>query len=1032
MPREPLDLVLGEDLSPAEVREVLSPLGFADWRAADRNLQRVAGEPPDRLAFAEIFPALLDHLSTSADPDMALNNFERFVAAGGNRATLFRYLSTDPRLMEILIVLFAGSQFLSDVLIRNPEYFVLLADQGHRTIQKTREEFVRERDAVLTPFRSPRAKLDALRRFQRRALLTIGAADLTGELDLMGVTEQLSLLSEILIEGCLHITRATTASDFGFRISDFGLGGAGGTPQSRDAQFIVVAMGKLGGSELNYSSDIDLIFLYSSPDSSAEPDAEAFFTRLAQSLIAALSEPTGEGYLYRVDMRLRPYGRAGPLVPSFETALAYYESWSEPWERQALLKARPIAGDPELCHRFRRFVDEFVHARRIDPSDIAELRAVKRRSERQTPQASRNVKTGPGGIRDVEFTVQLLQLIAGPDHPEVRSPNTLQAISALRDCALLTQEEATHLTDGYHFLRTLEHRMQMVHELPLKVLPAGEDLHRLARRMGYPGANSLMTDYRMHTARVSAIHKQLFHGIAEDQPDEEVRQIERILQNDARSDQIQEILSRYGFTDPDRAQENLRRMVYGPTHRSLPLRERKRILRGFPHLLRFIGASADPDVALSSMETLSAATGNRASFLAMLADHPRATELLSRLAGTSPFLFDVLVRRPELLDVLMDPTSMTAPKHRETMLQELRMRAQAERDLKGQLNALRRYKRREMLRIGARDVAGKADVMEVAREISELAEASLQLALDLCEPPLYERHGRPSATVAIIGLGKLGGRELHYSSDLDVIFVFSEDGQTTGSIPLSHARTYDLLARETLKAIGGLTEEGYDFKMDVRLRPDGSAGLLARSLDGYLHYLRERAAIWERQALIRARPVAGDPDLGAQFVKAIEAYIYRPHLDPEDVEEIRHLKRRIEHERASRRKDVLDVKLGPGGIVDIEFTVQFLQLQYGHAHPTIREPNTLCAIEAIREAGILSTEDAQALMDAYRFLRTIEARLQIAEQRSQSLLPLDPRALNRLARGLGYTSDALLSMYRRHTATVRALHERVLYRERNR
>lgn len=473
------DLFLRPDLTDAEAAALLASVNLHDWRDADRRLQHIAGEPPDRLAFADIADDFLLALRDCADGAMALNHFERFVESLGSRSNLFHYLANDPRTLETLMTLFAGSQFLTEILLRNPEYFDVLIEWNALSQPKEREPLRQELAAALKPFRTPTSQLNAARRFQRLELLRIGACDLLGLMDLETVTAQLSHLSDALVDACLN--------------SD-GL--------------IVIAMGKLGGEELNYSSDIDLLFLCK--DEGEQENAK----RQAETLLEALSQTTEEGFLYRVDMRLRPWGRVGPLVPTVSSYQYYLSAHAEIWERQALIKARPIAGNVMAGCELLREIEPFIYDG--TPADVLrhDVRQTKHRIERELSKRSNgggHVKLGQGGIRDVEFIVQFLQLAHGRELPAIRHHHTLTSLRLLGEYGLLSHEERRILDEAYRFLRTVEHRLQMIHYRQVHTLPTQpHELHKLARRMSFDGASELMDAYRRHTTAVREIFDRTF------------------------------------------------------------------------------------------------------------------------------------------------------------------------------------------------------------------------------------------------------------------------------------------------------------------------------------------------------------------------------------------------------------------------------------------------------------------------------------------------------------------------------------------
>jgi glutamate-ammonia-ligase adenylyltransferase len=830
-------------------------------------------------------------------------------------------------------------------------------------------------------------------------------------------------------------------------------------------------MGKLGARELNYFSDIDLMFLWSGEgETTAGADGKparpgpagpgignlAFATKLAEELLSAISRPTGEGWLYRVDMRLRPFGSSGPLVTSLGGFITYMESWSEPWERQALIKARPIAGGEGparpssggLASRFSGFREQFVYSKAMDASDLAELRDVKRRAEIALPashakgslpelgrgsalaqtqegEAALDVKHGPGGIRDIEFTIQLLQLVGGAENPSLRERASLDALRALSETRLMSKKDADALSRSYRFLRNLEHRLQMAEELPLRTLPTdGAALEVLGKTMGYrtEPAQRLTRDFRAHTRRARHICERIAARVAPSDLGPESERIAQAIADGASPEQMKAALGEYGFADIRAAAANLRLLAFGPGHVHLPGRRRRAFLRIAPTLLDKVSGSPDPDMALRNLERFASASGDRVAFLKVLSDSPMAVQALARLLGTSPLLADTLAKTPEILGWLATPSTLGSEKSRAQMESELRERLGACDAWEEKLNALRRYKRREMLRIGARDLAGLSDLTGTMRDLTFLAEASLELALEASAQELRAHDPEmPGAPFAVVALGKLGSQELHYSSDLDVVFVLGDEGA-------QQAHRFSRLAEKVIQAMTELTEEGYDFKVDPRLRPEGGAGPLARSLEAYRVYFAETMEAWERLALVRARAVAGDRALGQRLVEAAHQFIFARPLTREELEEVRHLKRRMERELSTAAADTIDFKLGPGGMSDVEFTVELLQLQNGYRAESVRKGGTLAAIEELRKVNAISEADARQLEDAYIFLRRAQDRLQLMREEPAPGLSIGGAEALRLARSLGYSAAGdFLDDLRRCASAVRRIHEKLFY-----
>ncbi len=906
---------------------------------------------------------------------------------------------------------------------------------------------------------SPETLMAALRRFKRRELLRIGARDLLGLADLPATAAALADLAEAALEAAWRGVDARLRLEYGAPAADFA----------------VIGMGKLGGRELNFSSDIDLIYVCSTDrGETAGPKAvshEVYFTKLAEGITRAMGAVTELGLVFRVDLRLRPEGSAGRIVVPLRQAEVYYEGWGQTWERAALVKARPVAGSRALGEAFLRMVEPFVYRRYLDFTAIDEIRALKRRIDaevRRDGQANSNVKLGVGGIREIEFFVQALQLIHGGRFPAVRERGTLPALAALAAHGLVRPEDAAALADAYVFLRTVEHRIQVVAERQTHLLPRSpEETGRLARRLGLATAAELQARLADVTGRVSAIYRGLFRDPGESADEARWREL---LGGALDDDELTRRLSALGFADPARARENLRRLREGAPSARASERSRRRLRQLAPRLLSEVVAAPDPDMALAHLEAFIGAVGARSTYYALLQENPQTLALLVRLFGTSEFLSTLLIRHPELLDALLAPEASLPVKSADAMAADLAAALAACADHEERLDTLRRFRHLEVLRIGLADIAGALDVFETTTQLTALAETCLRAALEIAERELTRRYGRPQTPYVVLGLGKLGGREMNYASDLDLLLIYGGPGETLpppSGRSLDHHEYYAKLMQRTASALMTPTREGIAFRVDMRLRPSGNQGPLVTSAAAFERYHAESAALWERQALIKARAVAGDAALARRVEAIVTRFVYDRPLPPEAAAEIHRLRSRMARELARESAGRYNIKLGRGGLVDIEFLVQFLQLARGRDRPDVRTPSTLDALERLAAAGVLPAGDAAVLAEAYRFLRRLENRLRIVHDRSINDLVGSGPELAKLARRLAPATpgaaaapgpvrvpapspaarggpaaavgaeaavgadaaadgEALLGAYRRHTEAVRRLYARYL------
>jgi [glutamine synthetase] adenylyltransferase / [glutamine synthetase]-adenylyl-L-tyrosine phosphorylase len=733
-------------------------------------------------------------------------------------------------------------------------------------------------------------------------------------------------------------------------------------------------------------------------------------------------------------------------VNSLGGALVYYESFGQTWERAAMLKARSIAGDLGLGAGFLTEMRPFVYRRYLDFATIEEIQEMKARVHREHSRArlDRDVKLGPGGIRDVEFVAQALQLIHGGRDERLQVRPTLGALRAIADVGVIDVDEARGLAVAYRFLRDLEHKLQIVHERQTQVIPADrEEERRLARRLGFHRRTSAgspngaadadeVTRFRAelerHRRRVLASFEKLFHDAREEirrTPDEEILGLFHDLDDEASTE---ETLGRLGFRDPGVARENLRLLRDGPKFSPSSPRRRKALLELAPTLFAEIRRASDADLALHHMAEFISAIGARTSFLALLTENPETLRLLVGLFGSSRYLSNFFLRHPELLDSLVRADLAVVRKTRAALDAELRSLLDAAVDYESELDSLRRFRNEEFLRIGVNDIHGLLDAEEVNQQLSDLAEACVAAALRIAERSLAGRYGTPPGRFTIVGMGKLGGRELNYNSDLDLIYVYDAPVDAMAGA-LSVHEYFTKLAQRLMVVLQLTTREGHVYKIDTRLRPSGSSGPLVSSLEAFRRYHEGSAALWERQALIRARAIVGEPELGADVERIIRTFVFGKPLAPADVAEIARLRARMEQELARESEERWNIKTGRGGLVDIEFLVQMLQLRHGHERTSIRVRSTAAALRAMLDEGLLPAEDHRVLAEGHRFLRRLESRLRI--ERDQPVEALEHDAAAAVARRMGYegtlpeAASALLDDFERVRESVREVYARI-------
>jgi len=966
------------------------------------QLARIFRSPSER----KIFKKLIDE---SPSPSLAENHLRRLLDNGSTGA-----VKKIPAIyLSALINLLGSSAFLSDVLVRQGKNWPELFCRQIKIKQRTVADQLRELSVDIKESKSLDDFCAALRRHKQREYLRIGAHDLTASVTMEATVRELTALADASLEAAYRFCRAEVEKDYGLL----------NLPATdKTNRFVVLGMGKLGGGELNFSSDVDVIYLYEDDEGESaggrkgKVGARQFFSAIGQKIIHAMGDVTEDGFVFRIDLRLRPLGANGPLVQSVSSAMLYYESWGQCWERAALIKARPVAGDLELGTSFLKEIEPFIYRRYLDYTTVDELRHMKARIENELlmgDEKARNLKLGYGGIREIEFFTQALQLVNGGYEPKLRGPSTLPALVALARHDFISAEERDKLTEAYRFLRQSEHKVQIVQEAHAHSIPEGKDEEQAyARRLGYQrkGKQSerelFWRDHRHYTNNVRSIFDRLFYGA---QKEIENGGAAGSIWNDLDNQElITRELAEAGFAIPERAYENLLAVRDGEVF-SPPSPKRLKVLRTLgPALIAEITKSGAPDQALFNLAQFSHRIGGRTGFLTLLAENPRTMRLLITLFTDSQFLTDLFLQRPELIDTLIRVDLTRVEKSKTEMLRELRTALGAcDNDLEAKLNAIRRYKTEEFIRIGLHDLGGSIELVPALQQLSDLADACLQAALDLTLAELSEKYGAvPNGKFAVIGGGKLGAREIDYNSDLDLVFIYqaAEDGQSAGGTQgkLPAHEFYVRVGQKLPTYLSAPTEEGIAYKIDMQLRPSGKSGPVVCSLDAFRDYHQSAAQLWERQALIKTRFIAGDPRLGKAVEKIIERFAYGTGLPAGGVSEIHHLRVRMERELAGEDDSRFNLKKGRGGLVDIEFLTQMLQLANGHRMPKLRRRATLDALKALGDARILPARQSRLLAEGYLFLRGLDHRLRLERDQSIDAFDAEPGRVDSIAKALGY------------------------------
>ena len=1016
-----------DDLSAAQ--PFLRSLGVVDVKHAHAAMLHIAsaGMPLDLLAV--ICEQLGQVLARCPDPDMAMNNLDRFVTASRSPLSMGTLFERDPTALPTLVQIFSTSQHLGDLLVSDSEGFDLLRLTEGEPV--SRQMLVEDVVAEISALEHEHTVLRALRRFKRRETLRIAYGDIIRELNLKTVTSQISYLADALLEGALRAAWRKLSAQRGNPIG----------PAGEIARFVILGMGKLGGCELNYSSDIDLIFVYDGDgktDGKRSVSNTEFFDQLARETVRLLTETTELGCVYRVDLRLRPEGQRGPVVMSLPAMLTYYDVRGRTWERQAYIKARPVAGDLGLGADLLAQLAPWIYRRYLSRADISGIKALKRRIEQQAHDGGgdgQNVKTGHGGIRDIEFVIQFLQLLNGGDLPQLRTGNTLEAMDRLEQVGCLIHQERALLEENYNFLRKIEHRLQIMFDLQTHVMPAQNDeLRKLALRMDYeeqpgrPALDAFLADYREKTLLNRKILDHLLHDAFSDDAETEAES-DLVLDPDPLPEHIEEVLGKYHFRDFKQAYRNLMALSEEKI-RFLSTRRCRHFLAAIAsQLLHAVAATGDPDAALVNLDKVSDSLGGKGVLWELFSFNPPSLRLYVELCAYSPYLSGILTSNPGMLDGLMDSLVLDRLSSREALAEMLKQLCWAAEDIEPILHS---FKNDQQLRVGVRDLLGKEDIQATTGALSDIAEVCMAQVAASEYQKLIGKFGRPRigsgaragdpCDMVILALGKLGGREMNYHSDLDLVFLYEADGQTAFDFEQWQARStsnqhfFSELAQRIIKTASRLSAHGKLYEIDARLRPTGKSGSLAVSISEFSRYYSEGSGqLWERQALCKARPIYGSGRAIRAATVAIQRAAFGHRWRRKDADEIRHMRLRLEETAAQG-----DLKRGPGGIVDIEFLVQMLQLQYARKNRQLRTPQTLAALDALQAAGVLSSEQHGFFNAGYRLLRTIESRLRLMNSTARDRLPQDPMELNKLAHLLHYSSsEALLADYESATRQIR-------------
>ncbi len=988
---------------------LLLRLGFTDTSGTGAALEELGlwrdGRPVDDGA-AELVTAAAD----TAEPDLAVSALARLAAVAGPdlrealqhsdfRARLLGVLGTSIALGDHLVAHPGDWRDLGDELVQvRPSLYGLQARMLASVGAPTDEALPWGSGGARATLTGP-AAVEQLRVTYRRCLLALAARDVVGAVSVEDVAGELADLAAATLSAALSVALATLPAD------------------AAPCRLAVVGMGKAGGRELNYVSDVDVVFVAEPLPGGADEPALRTGTRLASELMRVCAEVA-----WPVDAGLRPEGGAGPLVRTLASHTAYYKRWAQTWEFQALLKARPMAGDLDLGTAYTDMTAPMVWSVGERKGFVEDVQAMRRRvvSTLKGDKAEREVKLGPGGLRDVEFAVQLLQLVHGRTDDGIRSPTTLAALEQLAAGGYVGREDARHLAEAYRWLRTVEHRLQLHRLRRTHLLPAADDeegLRRVARAVGYrKDALSTFNRERAGYGReVRRLHEKLFYRPL-------LSAVARLPAEQATLTPAaaKARLEALGFAQPAVALRDLEALTGGVSRRAAI---QQTLL---PAMLGWFADAADPDAGLHAFRQVSDALGSTPWYLRLLRDEGSAAERLAHLLASSRLVSDLLGRAPEAVRLLADDAELQ-PRPRAALEGAFVATVRRREDWEGAVAAARGLRREELLRVACADLLGLVDQEQVGSALSDVAAAVLAAALATAVRKVEaERRGPLPLRFAVVAMGRLGGREQGYGSDADVLFVHDPHPGAVDAEAVAHDVAHEM------RRLLALPAPDPPLTVDADLRPEGRQGPLSRSLASYAAYYGRWSHVWESQALLRAAPVAGDLGLADELLATVAPLRYPDGgLSVEQVREIRRIKARMETERLPRGVDPkLALKMGPGGLADVEWVVQLLQLQHAHAVPALRTTSTLPALRAAVAAELLDPADGEVLEAAWSLVAHVRNALVLVRGKPAEGLPSSGRDLAGVARVLGYPADTqgdFLDDYRRTTRRARAVVERVFY-----
>ncbi len=907
----------------------------------------------------------------------ANTKFEAFCAAAKNANIS---LPDDPEFLDLLKRIFTFSDFISKICVRSPEVFKDLVESGDLERKLDPDAFDSKLESHLLGIKDDAQLSARLRRFRRREMVRIAWRDLAGWADLSETMADLSALAGACIDQAVSFLHEWQCSENSVPTGDDG----------SEQHLVVFGMGKLGGLELNFSSDVDLIFTY--PETGATQDTtepmsnEEFFVRLCRRLIKIIGANTSDGFVFRVDTDLRPFGENGPLVMSFDAMEEYYQAQGRDWERYAWIKARVVAGDKQAGAQLLERLKPFIYRRYLDFGAFESLRSMKQKISLEVKRKgiANNIKLGPGGIREIEFFGQIFQLIRGGVTPSLQERRIHKVLDVLANENYIHRNVCDELTSAYTFLRNTEHRLQEFSDQQTHVIPSDPAAKaRLAASLGFDSPESFDRCLEKHRGIVHDHFNKLL-GTKDSEPadnqDKEIDAgLEAIWKDLLEDEDRRKILDAAGYEDPDGVKPLLDYLRNHSATRSLSSGGRNRLDELMPLMLKAIGRSEQPIVVLNRIVELIKTIEQRTNYLALLLENPAAIVHLVKFASASPWIISFLSHHPILLDELLDPRTLYLPPEKSELVNEIHRRFDpvAPQDLEYQIQELCIFKQVNTLRVAAADVTGALTLMRTSDHLTEIAETVLNEVVELAWNHLIEKHGSPTCQLnnqeigrgfSVIAYGKLGGIEFGYGSDLDMVFLHAgTEGQTCGGRrSIDNHQFFARLGQRVIHILTTHTPAGMLYEPDMRLRPSGSSGILVSHIDGFKDYQINKAWTWEHQALIKARPITGDGKMGERFEQIRNAVLAQPRIKTKLREEVVDMRERIRKELLSPGSGFFDLKQDVGGIVDIEFMVQYLVLLNSWKYrELLKWTDTVRLLETLNETGIIDGYIAHILKVGY-------------------------------------------------------------------